>query len=47
MKKPIQNNVANKNIDFITDAILNWGNPFVQNCKKIAERRHFLVLLEE
>ena len=39
--------MANKNIDFITDAILNLGNPFVQNCKKITERRHFPVLLEE
>ena len=47
IKNFIQENMANGNIDFVTDTILNSESPFVLACKKFAERRHCPVTLKQ
>ena len=39
IKNFIQENMANGNIDFVTDTILNSESPFVLACKKICREK--------
>ena len=41
IKKFIQENMANENIDFVTDTILNLESPFVLACKKHCREKAF------
>ena len=41
IKKPIQENMANENIDFVTDTILNSESPFGLACKKNCRENAF------